>query len=252
MDGDHIYGEMLYWTRNEDNFDKNTYKTILVEMNRISNLPLFPLNTVLFPGQIIPLHIFEPRYHAMIKECLAQDGLFGVVLIRQGMEVGGKADPFEIGTTARIKQVSQLEDGSLDIICVGEQRFKIQSLAWDQSYLSGEVELLPWIPISNDNVQPDLPVLQGLVKDYLEILGALTGNQIEIENLPADPNQLTILAAIALRIPNAEKQAILSTEHLEEMVDLCVQFLRRENSALRVTAAIPDPRDRTLTYYSPN
>jgi len=221
-------------------------------MNRISNFPLFPLNTVLFPGQIIPLHIFELRYHAMINECMAQDGLFGVVLIRQGMEVGGRAEPFDIGTTARIKQVNQLEDGSLDIICVGEQRYKIQSLTWDQPYLTGEVEYWPWAPLTNDVVQPDLPVLKSLIKDYLEILGALTGNQIEVENLPGDPNQLTILTAIALRISNAEKQSILSTESLDEMLELCIQYLRRENSALRATAAIPDPRERSLTYYSPN
>jgi Lon protease-like protein len=221
-------------------------------MSRIRQIPLFPLNTVLFPGQIIPLHIFEPRYHAMIQECLVHDGVFGVVLIRQGLEVGGNANPFEIGTTARIKQVSKLEDGSLDIISVGEQRFKILSLARDHPYLVGEIDVLPWDPVSDDHLQPVLPLLQGLVKEYLEILGALTGNQIEIENLPADPGKLTILAAIALRISNAEKQAILSTGSQAEMMDACIQYLRRENSALRITSAIPDPRDHSLIYYSPN
>ena len=76
-------------------------------------LPLFPLNVVLFPGMSLPLHIFEERYKAMIGACSEHDTPFGVLLIKEGQEVGDPAEPFQVGTTARITEVQQLEDGRM-------------------------------------------------------------------------------------------------------------------------------------------
>ena len=74
-------------------------------------LPLFPLNLVLFPGMPLPLHILEERYRAMIGECRDTEQPFGVVLIKEGLEVGGPADPFMTGTSARIVRVEDMDDG---------------------------------------------------------------------------------------------------------------------------------------------
>ena len=74
-------------------------------------LPIFPLNTVLFPGARLPLHIFEERYKAMINACIDERRPFGVCLIRSGSEPGAPAEPFNVGTTAHIRQVQRLEDG---------------------------------------------------------------------------------------------------------------------------------------------
>ena len=88
-------------------------------------LPLFPLNSVLFPGATLPLHIFEERYKLMIGRCLQSGSPFGVLLIRSGNEVGEATEPFEVGTTARIVRVQHLDEGRMNLVCLGEQRFRL-------------------------------------------------------------------------------------------------------------------------------
>ena len=88
-------------------------------------LPLFPLNLVLFPGMRLPLHIFEERYKTMIGECIDSNSPFGVLLIKEGAEAGGTAEPFRVGTTARITQNTQLDGGRLNILTIGEKRFQL-------------------------------------------------------------------------------------------------------------------------------
>src|SRR5438067_10321725 len=78
-------------------------------------LPLFPLNVVLFPRMPLPLRIFEDRYKEMIRRCLDNDQPFGVLLIRDGQEVGPPAIPEEVGTLARIRVVEQLDEGNLNL-----------------------------------------------------------------------------------------------------------------------------------------
>src|SRR5579883_108632 len=98
-------------------------------------LPLFPLSEVLFPGMLLPLHIFEPRYRLMIRRCISEKLPFGVVLITRGQEVGSGAEFFQVGTTARITRVQKEDDGRLYIASIGEQRFRILQTFDDQPYL---------------------------------------------------------------------------------------------------------------------
>lgn len=98
-------------------------------------LPLFPLNTVLFPGGVLPLKIFEQRYMEMAKTCLKEDGLFGVCLIREGSEVGAPAVPHRIGTVARIAQWDMPQLGVLQVRAIGVQRFEINDYAAEESGL---------------------------------------------------------------------------------------------------------------------
>ncbi|MCI0849057.1 MAG: LON peptidase substrate-binding domain-containing protein, partial [Chloroflexi bacterium] len=88
----------------------------------LTTLPLFPLNLVLFPGMDLPLHIFEQRYRDMIGECLDKDAPFGVVLIKEGVEVGDPADPERIGTSTRILSSEILDQGRMNILTRGERR----------------------------------------------------------------------------------------------------------------------------------
>ena len=91
-------------------------------------LPLFPLNTVLFPGANLQLRIFEPRYKTMLKECLDADRRFGVVLIKSGVEAGGPAEPHPVGTVARIESIGAPTRSGLPLDLVGERRFRVLSL----------------------------------------------------------------------------------------------------------------------------
>src|SRR4051794_27122666 len=97
-------------------------------------IPLFPLNVVLFPGMPLPLHIFEPRYQEMIRHCLQGDLLFGVCLIRSGVEVGGEAEPHSVGTTCETLSVTPLGEGRMSLATVGRDRFRILRLHHDQPY----------------------------------------------------------------------------------------------------------------------
>src|SRR3990172_7303439 len=88
-------------------------------------LPLFPLNAVLFPGATLPLHIFEERYKQMIRRCLEERTPFGVLLIRKGNEVGEPAEPFDVGTVADMVRVQHLQEGRMNILCRGGERFRV-------------------------------------------------------------------------------------------------------------------------------
>src|ERR1700753_69301 len=102
-------------------------------------LPLFPLNVVLFPGTVLPLHVFEPRYRQMIVDCQADDKPFGVVLVKIGSELM-REEIYEVGTLAEIHNLQPLDDGCYDLIAVGMRRFRIVSQHRDMPYLSGMVE----------------------------------------------------------------------------------------------------------------
>ena len=103
-------------------------------------LRLFPLNTVLFPGMPLPLNVFEPRYLQLVQECMEQEEPFGVALIREGPEVGGSADPFEIGSTARIEQIAQGMLNTIQLLARGERRMRILELHHDRPYLWADAE----------------------------------------------------------------------------------------------------------------
>jgi Lon protease-like protein len=210
------------------------------------------LNTVLFPGQLLPLHIFEERYKLMIKQCLQVEGTFGVVLIREGNEVGGMATPFEVGTVARIRKVDQTEEGKMAILCLGEARFKITALNEEQPYLSASFEIWPWRPLQTGEVEPRASQLKQLLTRYLKLLAAATRNAVNLDDLPVDPLLLADLAAIALQVPNREKQQMLAEPSLLEFIDTCTALLKRENQALQTLSAIPVTYDNKPPSFSPN
>jgi len=106
-------------------------------------LPMFPLGTVLVPTAGLPLHVFEPRYRALVNDCLAGDREFGVVLIERGSEVGGNDVRTSVGTVARIVEAAELPDGRWAIGAVGVRR--VQVLRWlpEEPYPRADVEDWP-------------------------------------------------------------------------------------------------------------
>jgi Lon protease-like protein len=149
-------------------------------------LRLFPLQTVLFPGMRMPLHIFEERYRTMIRECIDEDAPFGVVLIREGAEVGGGAVPHNTGTTARITQVEYLEDGRMNIFTIGAQRFRIEKISTDREYLTGDVQIIEQGEPTGA-AQALMPRAQALFNDYLRTYLSLSDQWTRGVTLPEDP-----------------------------------------------------------------
>lgn len=103
-------------------------------------LPMFPLGSVLFPSLVLPLHIFEPRYRALIRDVLAGDGEFGVCLIERGAEVGGDDVRSHVGTVARVHEAAELPDGRWTVVAVGTRRIRIDRWLPDDPYPRAEVE----------------------------------------------------------------------------------------------------------------
>lgn len=133
-------------------------------------IPIFPLNTVLYPGGALPLRIFEPRYLDMVGACLRNDTGFGVCLISDGDETGDAARHFEYGTLGKISYWQQLPEGLLGITLRGEQRFRILSTKVQANQLTlAEVELVP------HEATIELPtrfgILTEMVREMLEEMG---------------------------------------------------------------------------------
>ncbi len=111
-------------------------------------IPLFPLNTVLFPGGPIPLRIFEPRYLEMVSHCVKKQTPFGVCLLRAGQETETPAAPYEIGTLATIVDWHTLPDGLLGIVAEGGDRFTIKETKLQSNQLlTAEIALIPGEPL---------------------------------------------------------------------------------------------------------
>ena len=131
-------------------------------------VPLFPLNVVLFPGGPLPLRIFETRYTDMVSERMQSDGPFGVLLIKDGQEAGGPAATWEVGTLARITDFYQGSDGLLGVTAIGEQRFRLLSAERAADGLNiGTIELLPDepdVPLPSD-FSPLADILAGVLDD---------------------------------------------------------------------------------------
>jgi uncharacterized protein len=113
---------------------------------------MFPLQSVLFPGGVVALHIFEPRYRVMISDCLSGDRTFGVVLISRGSEVGGNDQRVAIGTEARVDEASPFADGRWAVIASGIRRIVVESWLADAPYPLATVRTLAQNPVSVDQV----------------------------------------------------------------------------------------------------
>ena len=166
------------------------------------DIPLFPLHTVLCPGVALPLHVFEERYRELVARCLTTRGPFGVVLIREGWEVGGTGGLklAEVGTLASIREASRYPDGRYDLLAVGGMRFRLEAVLDDVApYLVGRVTPLP-----EDTGDPDVAAtlvreVTSRVVEYLRLLrprdgedAALPDVRVELEveqDSPATPDE---------------------------------------------------------------
>ena len=197
-------------------------------------LPLFPLRTVLFPGQALPLHIFEPRYRQMIADCLEGDGTFGVLLIRAGEEIGQPAVPYTVGTTAVIEAVEKLPDGRMNIITLGQERFQLHGYeSVSKPYLVGRVSPWPW-----DDTAPSVAgskrTVRRLVSRYVDLLAQASETEINLDPIPHDPLDLATLAAVVLQITPEQKQTLLEIPSIGELLGQLDHLLRQENRVLRI------------------
>jgi len=197
-------------------------------MDNQRHLPLFPVKIVLFPGMPLALHIADEGHKLMVRESIGRGKPFGVVLTPYGCRSEGTAAPHRIGTSAIIVDVTELPDGELDIVAVGYQRFRILSLLHDQPYLSGLVKVLPPRGEEMDAAYRQAACVRLHLKRYLRLFGELTEDRIELAEMPTKPVLLAFLAAVLLQVPPADKQRLLASETIPEMLAREKALLLRE------------------------
>ena len=195
----------------------------------LEEMPLFPLNTVLFPYAQILLHVFEDRYREMIRHCMQNDQGFGIVLIRSGSEVGEPADPYLIGTAVRIVSVQTFDDGKMDVKVQGERRFRIRRMDEEsQPYLVGQVE--PVIEmVVEDTPRADALLIKTreYVQSYIESYFSRFDMKIAKVKLPQDATALSFVVANFLQIENIQKQHLLETTDTLDRISEMLPILER-------------------------
>jgi uncharacterized protein len=218
-------------------------------------LPLFPLGAVLYPGMLLPLHIFEERYRQLVRDLLArpEPRQFGVIAIRKGRETGvdGVHSLYEIGCTATLRRVDQLEDGRFDLVTVGTQRFRLLALDQTLPYLQGEIDLLAEDAVDQVAAGPSVRAVQVAFRAYLDALTERGGATVRIEDLPAEPVLLSFVVAATMVIDLPERQGLLNEPDTVRRLNIEHALLARETAMLRATTSRPAP-DLRYTPYSPN
>lgn len=199
-------------------------------------LPLFPLNIVLFPGMPLHLHIFEDRYKKMINWCIAEDKPFGMVLAKPNNPLGsneGKEGSFLVGCAAHISQVKPLRDGRMDIVNLGQERFLIHEFIHDRPYLVGKVETLDFEESLDKDGKVKGIYLKKLLKNYLNVLATMGNMDVNVEELPNKPLEIAYLSASLLQTPLEQKQKLLEINSAKELINTVYNNMRQEISILR-------------------
>ncbi len=195
-------------------------------------LPLFPLNVVLFPGMVLPLHIFEPRYRLMICRCLEQRSPFGVVLV-QADSPPGEERPHQIGTLARIMTAERLDDGRFNLLTEGKKRFRILEERHDQPFLTALVEELEDKRCEPEALEALHQKAAALFRRYIRVMLAVAGREQLRLDLPGDAEGLSYLIGYCLDLSDAEKQQLLELTSTIGRLELELAILKREEQILR-------------------
>jgi Lon protease-like protein len=195
-------------------------------------LPLFPLNVVLFPGENLPLHIFEPRYRLMINECFQEAKPFGIVLMRPESE-HLQEEPYPIGTMAEIVALDRMEDGRMNLIARGLQRFRILSQHRQKPYLSGLVEVFVDIAEQEKKLHIFANQASELFDSYLQILLEVVGKQDVEFSLPTAPEELSHFIGYFLDIQNERKQQLLELTSTKQRLIEVIGILQHELPIMR-------------------
>lgn len=209
-------------------------------------IPLFPLRTVLVPGLVLPLHIFEPRYRLMIKMLAdgpEEDRGFGVVALRPGSRGESRDCLYPVGTMARLAEITELEDGRYDVVTVGAGRFQIGSLVAGMPFQQADVRMLA----EPTGMAEESVMLADLAGEAAALLIAYrrriaTWGVIEvpeISHLPTDPTALSYLVAAALVVDLSVHQWLLAKPTTADRLAAECKLLRSELAMMSGVPSLP-------------
>ena len=206
-------------------------------MTSPARLPLFPLPLVLFPGATLPLHVFEPRYRALLADCVRGDGRFGIVL-SAGDE---RPLPGQVGCVAELRDVRALPDGRANILVEGAERFAIARLvASDSAYLVAEVQ--PWTDAPEPDAHEALRTLDAGTREAFQRVAraarAIADDDDPIPELPSDPAALSFAIAAAVELELGTRQRLLASRSAVERLREVHELLARALPGAEMRAAV--------------
>ena len=213
---------------------------------------------MLFPGLVMPLHVFEDRYRSLVRHLMAlPDGVrreFGVVAIRHGWEVASGSAAmtlYDVGCTAEVRDVVEHPDGRFDLVTVGRRRFSIRQIVSGMTpYLQADVEYL------NDSASVDMeadqlgPQVLASLRTYLDLLR--TDGSRNGEQLPEDPYVLSHLVAATMSLSIEDRQALLAAPDATARLRAELTLLHREIGLLRHVRAVPVAISELPVHPGPN
>ena len=200
-------------------------------------LPMFPLQSVLFPRAALPLQVFEPRFLKMIDDVLAGDRRFGVVLITRGSEVGGGEERATIGTIARVVRVGALDDGRLTMVALGESRIEVIDWLPDSPYPQATV-----VDRDPDSAGPATAALvdraRRAYRRTLAIASELGGSTGDPEpDLPGDEVAASWYLCEAAPLEQYDRQRLLEIDEVDRRLEALVAGLDDKSDLLRARLA---------------
>ncbi|WP_322919481.1 LON peptidase substrate-binding domain-containing protein [Nocardioides renjunii] len=217
-------------------------------------LPMFPLNTVVFPGMSVPLHVFEDRYRMLVRHLLEVGDpaarVFGTVAIREGYEVGdhGAQSVYRVGCVLQLTEADRRSDGTYDIVAVARERLKLEQMERGVDFPQGVVAVLP---------EPEVEVPQELLDKARATFTAFRAAMAELQGdpfsgtLPRDPDYLAWTLSALTPLPMAERQSLLEAEDATERLVLVTRLLTEELRAINVIPSLPATQV-ARTAWSPN
>ncbi len=206
-------------------------------MGIIEDLPVMPLNSVLFPGAPTTLYIHEERYQRMLEEVSDDEGYFGVALLRAGKEVGGPGIPHDVGTIARISECAELPDGSSMVLAVGGPRFRIRAILSAMPVVRADVELIDDRPRDDGQSAVGADVARSELRELMSLVRRTIGAENTNVDVPEDPASLSWAIAANLQMELSQQQEILEMQSPGERLTEVLPMLRQEIRHYRVMAA---------------
>ena len=218
-------------------------------------LPLFPLGTVLFPGMLLPLHIFEDRYKQLMHDLLdgPEPRRFGVIAIKKGRETGieGVSSLYEVGCTATVRETEENADGGYEVVTVGSRRFRLEALDESRPYLQGDVEFLAEDEGDSAAAGRAAHLVAEAFQAYLDVLTARGLAQVSVPDLPEEPVLLSYLVAASMIIDLPDRQGLLAEPDSISRLTAERAMLVRETTMLQTLTARPAP-DLRYAPFNPN
>jgi len=202
---------------------------------------MFPLGSVLLPGAVLPLHVFEPRYRALVADCIeSDDHEFGVTLIERGSEVGGGDRRTVVGTVARMVQVAELEDGRYAVICVGTRRIRVNAWLPDDPYPLADVDDWPEDEAELYRLDDRIAVTAGRVRRACALANELGDSTADPSaDIADEPVQATYQLAAMAPVGPADVHALLSAPGPLARLDLLDGLLDDVEVVLRFRLEAP-------------